>query len=116
MITISTTTNNDIHRDASGNLALVRNLPAVLQTAEHLAYTLAGEMVLALTQGVPFWPTAFGATPNIAQFEAFLAERIKECPDVVEVQDLSAQQVSDRLLYTATIITIYGEGVIGNGV
>lgn len=115
MITIATTTNNDLVLNAEGNLSLIRDLPAVLQTAEHLAYTLAGEMVLALTQGVPFWATAFGPTPNIAQFEAFLRQRILECPDVIDVQDLSAQQDGETLLYTATIVTIYGTGVIGNG-
>lgn len=115
MITISTGANNDILLGPDGNLALVRDLEAVKQTAEHLAYTLAGEMVLALTQGVPFWGVAFSPSPNMAQFEAFLRERILETPDVTEVSELSAQLVGENILYTATIQTIYGIGVIGNG-
>lgn len=115
MITISTTTNNDFARDAAGNITLVTGLSAVLQTAEHLAYTLTGEMIMALTEGVPFWDTAFSPTPNIAQFEAFLRERILQTPDVLEVLNLEAQQVGDELLYTATLRTPYGDGVIGNG-
>lgn len=116
MITIATDGTNDFMLDANGNLAMYRDLAAVLQTAEHLAKTLAGEMILALTDGVPFWDVSFGASPNIAQFEAFLIERIKQTPDVIEVQDMYAQQVGDELRYTATIITIYGTGAIGNGI
>lgn len=115
MITISTDSNNDWTLDADGNLKMVVDLEAVLQTAEHLAKTLLGEMILALTQGVPFWDVAFGASPNIAQFEAFLRERILQTPNVTEVSELFAQQVGDEILYTAVIVTIYGTGRIGNG-
>lgn len=116
MITISTDSNNNIALDQAGNFALVRDLEAVKQTAEHLALTLTGEMILALTEGVPFWPVTFGPSPNIAQFEAFLTERIKKMPEITEVADLFAQQVGDEILYTATIITIYGPARVGNGI
>lgn len=115
MITFETDFNNDLVLDESNNLSLLTALPAVSQTAEHYAYTLRGEMLFAADLGVPFFDVAFGATPNIAQFESFMKSRIMETPDVIRINELTSQQVDDSLLYNAEIVTIYGVGIITNG-
>lgn len=115
MITFETDFNNDLVIGSDGNLSLISGINAVSQTAEHYAYTLRGEMMFAADLGVPFFDVAFGATPNIAQFESFMRMRIMETPEVIRINSFTAEQVNDSLIYNAEIETIYGAGVITNG-
>lgn len=115
MITFETDFNNDLVIGDDGNLSLITAIKAVSQTAEHYAYTLRGEMLFAADLGVPFFDVAFGATPNIAQFESFMRSRIMEVDEVVRINSLTATQVDDSLMYNAEIVTIYGVGNISNG-
>lgn len=115
MITFESDFNNDFVIADNGNLSMISGINAVSQTAEHYAYTLRGEMMFAADLGVPFFEVAFGASPNIAQFESFMRLRIMEVPEVLRINSFEARQVDDRLLYNAEIVTIYGVGVITNG-
>lgn len=115
MITLETDFNNDLVIGKDGNLSLISGLQAVAQTAEHYGYTLRGEMAFSADLGVPFFDVAFGATPNIAQFESFMRSRIMEVPEVIRINSFTAQQVNDSLLYNADIVTIYGAETISNG-
>lgn len=108
MRTFLTDEHNDFVQDASGNLVITTGLEAEAQESRHFAATQRGEMIHQTQNGVPFFPLTFGAFPSIPQFEAAIADRLRQSPDVVEVLSVEASQVSDTLVYTAQIRTTTG--------
>ena len=112
MRTLAVDANNDLTLNALGSLQLLTGIEAVKQTARQYASTLLGEMIHAIDQGVPYFTVAFGASPNISLFESVMRRRLLECPGVVEVTELTAEQNGDTLNYTATLVTQFGTGVI----
>lgn len=108
MRTLEVDVNNDFTLSAAGNLTMLVDLPAVPQEARHFASTLLGEMIHATQLGVPYFEFAFGAAPNISQFEAAMKRRLQQAPGVREVIELSASQNGDTLNYEATLLTEYG--------
>lgn len=112
MRTLSVDENNDLILNDQGRLPILTGIDAVAQTARQYASTLLGEMIHAIDRGVPYFTVAFGASPNISQFEAVMRRRLLECPGVLRVSELSARQNGDALGYTATIVTEFGTGTI----
>lgn len=112
MRTLGVDENNDLMLNPQGRLPILPDVLAVAQTARQYASTLLGEMIHAIDRGVPYFTVAFGASPNISQFEAVMRRRLLECPGVLRVPELSAQQNGDILGYTATLVTEFGETTI----
>lgn len=112
MRTLNVNADNDLVLNEFGYLWFVSDIDAVLLTARQYASTLLGEMIHNEDQGVPYFGVAFGASPNIAQFEAALRRRLLQCPGVIRIDELTAQQVGDVLGYTATITTEFGQGTV----
>lgn len=108
-------TNNDLVISGDGRLAISSDLEAVLQACEHVAKAQLGEMVLAVDEGVPNFQTIWQGAPNIVQFKAYLRRELQKVVGVQEVSALEASISNNVLSYTATIKTIYGEGVIDGG-
>lgn len=104
--------NNDLVLASNGNLSISAGLEAVMQACEQAAKAQLGEMILAVDDGMPNFSTIWNGAPNIAQFEAYLVVRLGEVDGVTEVSDVSASASAGVLSYTATIKSIYGEGVI----
>lgn len=104
--------NNDLFIDAEGALALVSDLPAVMQAAAHAAKTQLGEMIYAVDDGVPNFDTIWNGSPNTTQFEAFLRRVLMSVEGVTEITELTTAVADHVLSYQATIKTIYGIGVI----
>jgi hypothetical protein len=105
--------NNDLIVQG-GQLKLASGLDAALQLSRHYAQTLAGEMIHAMQDGVRMFDTAFNR-PRLALFANELRKRIMQVPDVVSVSDVDVRVSGENLLYSATIETTYGAGVINNG-
>ena len=112
MRTLNVNAGNDLVLNEFGYLSFASDIDAVLLTARQYASALLGEMIHNADQGVPYFGVAFGASPNIAQFEAGLRRRLMQCPGVIRIDELTAQQVGDILGYTATITTEFGQGTV----
>ena len=112
MRTLNVNADNDLVLNELGYLSFATDIDAVLLTARQYASTLLGEMIHNADQGVPYFGVAFGSSPNIAQFEAGLRRRLLQCPGVIRIDELTAQQVEDVLGYTATITTEFGQGKV----
>lgn len=112
MITFQTNENNDIFIGKNGNLAISSDLQALIQSCEQAMKAQAGELVLNTTRGIPTMQTAWGGSPNVAQFEAFSRRALLSVNGVIDAS-VSASTAGDTLRYTATIRTIYGEVQIG---
>lgn len=115
-IGIGVNSDNDIHLDAMGDLALVSNLTCVMQAAQQAAQAQRGEMQYHVNRGVPSMRTIWNGAPSIAQFRAAVRQEIQLTTDVVSVRRMDAQLVDERAVYTADITTVYGTGAVTNGV
>ena len=112
MSTFAVTKDNDL-AVAGGQLRLLSGRDAALALAKHYAQTLRGEMMHAMTDGVRFFETAYNQ-PRLALFEAEFKRRVMQVPDVLAVRDFEARISGENLIYSATIETIYGAGVVDN--
>lgn len=113
--TFAVNSNNDLYIGKDGNLAIVSGLEAVLQNCEHAAKTTLGELVLQTNVGIPDFQVVWNGVPNIQQFDAALRQALLAVDGVVEVVSLITTRDADKLVYQATIRTIYGSGAISNG-
>jgi hypothetical protein len=104
--------NNDLFLSRTGNLAISRNIEAVLQACEHVAKAQLLEMVLAQERGIPNFETIWNGSPNVAQFEAYLRRNILTVDGVIDILSLEISVLNNILAYTITIQTVYGLGVI----
>lgn len=111
MRTFATSDTNDFAL-VGRSLALISDLPAVLDVCSHVAQALLGEMVLAKDQGMPYFQTVWVGAPTTAPFEAAFRARIIQVSGVTGIDELTTEQVGDTMRYRATIVTIYGPGVI----
>ena len=107
--------NNDLFLRPDGLLAVNEDLASVMQSAQHAAQAQLGEMVLAIDQGVPNFQTIWESAANVAQFQAYLRRALLQVVGVIEVRELDTRVADNTLFYTATIVTIYGTGVLNNG-
>lgn len=112
---IAVNENRDIFVDGKGNIALVRNVLAVKESAQEAAQSQLGEMIYAVDRGIPNFKVVWNGAPNVAQFEAALRRELLRVTDVIGVPIISAKLVGDALVYTATIQTSYGIQVLTNG-
>jgi hypothetical protein len=113
MSTFLTGKNNDLIVQC-GQIGLASGLDAALQLSRHYAQTLAGEMIHAMPDGVRMFDTGFNQ-PTLALFANEIRRRIMQVPDVIAVADIDVRVSCENLLYSATIETIYGVGVVNNG-
>lgn len=109
--------NNDIYLDQQGNIAISRDLNAVLEECSQVAKTILGEMIFNTDLGVPYFETVWVGVPNVTQFNASLRQSFLNVNGVLEVISLLTSQggdgsPSDRLTYTAIIRTIFGTGAV----
>lgn len=103
---------NDLVIGADGRLSIVNGAAAVEVVARSHMQARRGEMIHATQDGIPFDLVAFGASPNLAQFEAFARRRLSTITGVREVVSFEARLDGDALTYSATLRTDYGETTI----
>lgn len=107
----TTASNNDLYLDAQNNIAIVRDINAVLQDCEHAMKMLLGEAIYDQEKGIPYMQLVFDRY-NATAFEGYARQNLEAVPGVIQVQKFNASVVGSTLNYTATISTIYGSGVI----
>ena len=108
--------NNDIYVGADGSLAVATARDAVLHVCAQTAKTQLGEMIYAIDQGLPNFEAVWNGAPNLGLWEAYLRSNLQAVPDVISVDSVTIDATGGALTYVATIKTIYGPGVISNGV
>ena len=89
--------NNDIHLDSNSNLAISRDLQAVLEQAEHAVKTLRGELPFAADRGLPNFETIWNGSPNLLQFEFYWRQAVSRISDVTRITQFSARIEGDVL-------------------
>ncbi len=112
MKNIAVNERNDIYIKDDGVLAINSGLAAVMQTCSNAAKAQLGEMILQTNRGVPNFQTVWNGAPNVAQFRAYLLRTLLSVQDVIEIRELTIDVTGGILNYQATIVTIYGTGVL----
>ncbi|MFC0709006.1 hypothetical protein [Azorhizophilus paspali] len=115
MRTFLTNRNNSLQLNAAGDLETVTGPGAVAMVARHFMLARRGEMIHAADLGMPYELIAWGAQPNIAQFEAAGRATLARVPGVVEVLSFQGRLEGDGLFYEATLRTIYSEDLTIDG-
>lgn len=111
---IALNSNNDIYVDVSGNLAMAKDLEAVITSVSCETKTNYGEVVLDTTKGVPYFTTIFVAHPDIDLWKSYMEQAILQVPKVLSIEYFKTFIDYDNSLlkYVAVINTEYGEGEI----
>lgn len=108
MKTLATNGDFDIHLGPDGNLAVVTELKAVIQTCEHVARTRQTELPYAQSRGIPFFEMALGSELDTSLYDLFLRKVYRSVPGVTGVGNINFTLEGDHLSYTAEIRTNYG--------
>lgn len=111
--TLASDANNDLVLDRAGNVLIATGRDAVAYNCKTAIQAQRGEMMFAVDKGMPTAATAWDRY-NPIQFEAAARTILRAVPGVVGVDSFTVSRAADRLVYTATIRTIYG-GVTVNG-
>ena len=112
MKSLASNRRNDLVIGADGRLSVVTGAAAIEVVARSHMQTRRGEMIHAVQDGIPFDLVAFGASPNLSQFEAFARRSLSAITGVREVVSFEARLDGDTLTYSATLRTDYGETTI----
>lgn len=103
---------NDIYVTPAGGMAINAGLAACMQACAHAVKAQFGEMIHAADQGIPTFATVWSGSPNLLQFEAAIRATLLAVDGVLEVTAFSASIREGLVPYSATIRTIYGEGLL----
>lgn len=115
--TLALNENNDIYLGPDGNIVMSEGIVAVEYACQNAVQTLLGEMIYSSNQGVPYNETVFQVgSPILPQFDAGLRVAILSVPGVVGIKSLSVQIDADTLVYSAVIVTEFGEGNLNGNV
>lgn len=106
--TLAVDTSNDLTIGQNGALTIAAGEAAVGYACRAAVRVIAGEMVLAVDQGIPFRTTAWAGVPDEAGYVAALRKRLLAVDGVKAIVSLSTTRTGNRLGYTATIRTEYG--------
>jgi hypothetical protein len=112
MKTFSINENNDIFIASDGNLSISLNLQAIIYVCENVAQGQLGEMVLDVTRGIPNFQAVWIGNKNLSRFEAALRKSLNNVDGVLGVSDLQISINSNELIYSAIIVTEFGEDVL----
>lgn len=108
--------NNDLYLGQNGQLVLVSGLDAAAQLSKSAVEAQQGEMLYAVDRGVPTEEVVWSGAPNLQQFEFFARREIMLVDGVTEVVTFEAEVVGDAVVYTATIKTTFGEGIVSGSI
>lgn len=116
-VSLAVNANNDIYRDASGNIALVSGIAAAAQDSKNAVSVVLGEYLFDTTLGLPY-DAALWSQFRPAQFEAAARATLLKVPGVLSVLNFNLTRSGTIAAYSATLKTIYGfpiiQGVIPN--
>lgn len=113
MIGFKNNADNDIFLE-NGQIAMARDLDAVIQSVGCVSKSLYGEMPLDLTSGIPYFQTLLTDYPDIDLFVSYLKKEIKKIPEVLNIVYLKTyiDYNTGKFSYAVVISTAYGEAQI----
>jgi len=113
--TLASDANNDLVVTPLGNLLVVTDLAAVSADCRSAMRAQLGEMVYAQDRGIPTLATVWNRY-DPAAFEAAGRRALLRVPGVTALDSFVVARDGERLRYTATIRTTFGEARIDAGV
>lgn len=111
-LSLAVNSRNDLTVGADGKLSMSKDLPAIMQAAQHAAQTLLGEMIYAADQGMPQFEVVWSGAPNVAQFEAYLRRTLLAVDGVQQIAQLTTTVNANALSYRVVIQTVFGTAVL----
>lgn len=114
--TFLTDGNNDLYTGRDGRLAIGEGVAAVMAAVQTAVQAQLGEMVLAITDGMPNFQTVWSSAANVAQFEAYLRRITLGVDGVKAIESLEIVVQNNVLSYTMTVSSIYGSGTLASGI
>ncbi len=108
---LSVNSSNDIFA-VGGRLQVANGINATLQTCERAIKALRGEMRYAADRGVNYFDDVFSGSPNVIRFEAGARSQISRVGGVISITRFNAAVRDNKLIYSVTIQTQFGEGAI----
>jgi hypothetical protein len=105
---IGVTPTNDFLIDETGNLVILDGLSAVMGACACTAKAQRGEMIRAVSKGIPNMNVTWVGSPNLVQLEAALRAAWAAVDGVRRVVSFEATRVRDTISYIAVIETVYG--------
>lgn len=107
--TFAVNENNDIYIGTDGNLVINSGINAVRDACSNAAKAQKGEMVLNTQAGIPNFQAVWTGNPDIAQFEAALQAALLAVDGVFQILSMVTQQKGNNLVYTVSLLTVYGQ-------
>lgn len=111
-ITLSLNASNDIFLDASGNIAVSRDIDAVAGACGTISRAQLGEMVFEKTRGIPNFQALWVGVPNYKIWETYLKNALQDVYGVDKVDSIEMRLLNNVLSYTARITTQFGTTTI----
>ncbi|CAH7183248.1 hypothetical protein VCHA50P417_20498 [Vibrio chagasii] len=96
----------------NGKFEFVYGVDAVMQVCQHTMRVQLREYRYAQWKGVEYMNNVFTGDPNFQIFEAQSREQLELVDGVTRVIAFEYSQEDEVFEYTASIETIYGEGLI----
>lgn len=113
MRTLATNAQRDIFLGLDGNVSVVTDLDACLESCKRAGMVRLGELPYAQTRGAPFLEIM--ESLDLSLYEFYVRQILLTVPGVTSVQSVEFSLANQRIDYTAQINTIYGTGSISNG-
>lgn len=111
--TIATTKDtNDIFLDASGNLAMAEDKPAIANIVLNVVRTNRGELQYNKSAGIPYFDVLFVANPNLRIWADFLRKETLRVPGTISITDFTYKVTNEVLTYSMTVETNIGDVVV----
>lgn len=115
MRTFLTDANNDLYLDGKRQIAIGQDINAVLNVVANTVRTLAGEIQLNTTLGIPYFETILGGSYSVSVWEGYMIEAAEKVNGVVRVKSMKTKIENNTLNYEMEILTEYGTGTIQGG-
>lgn len=114
MRTLAENSNNDLFLGSDNNLDILTDLDATLQSCKSAIETQRGELQYDVNRGVPTSQTIWNGIPNEQRFRFYCLEAVRGVPGVEKITQFDIEIRAKELVYTMTIVTIFGTDTVGN--
>lgn len=81
---------------------------AVAQLSRDYALTILGEMPLKKDKGIPYFQIVLGDKTNLKLFEHVMRKRMLEIPQIKSVESFDVEKIGDKVNYSMTLKTDFG--------
>lgn len=105
---------HDLYLDGTGQIALVESKVCHAQIIESVILTVAGELQLNTSKGIPYFETIFESRMYLNTWKSYVENAIYNFDWVDIIDEFDCRFLGDTLYYNMTILTNDGETVVIN--